>query len=74
MSKMPGYDADRKCPKCFNETVSTSFHGHNPFYDRCSTGSSRCDGPGAEHQHRTCRRCHYEWNEACPLEDPDVTP
>lgn len=53
---MKPYDPAGKCPKCGGAVVSTDYHPSGVW----RTGCIR-----EEHQHRYCRRCNYDWIEAC---------
>jgi hypothetical protein len=51
---MENYDIQRSCPKCGH--VATATVWHHP--------ADSCDLEPAEHMHRQCSQCQYEWAEA----------
>lgn len=55
------YDPTRKCIKCGGDDVSTTWMQDNSNYTNCY----RVNHVDAEHMDRRCRRCGYEWAEAC---------
>jgi ribosomal protein S27AE len=61
------YDAERCCPKCGHDVVSTYYSS-----GRWSCGyGDRFMHPDTEHLDRTCQRCHYRWPERCPESAPN---
>ncbi len=57
-------DLNAKCPKCGNEDVSVYYHD-GYFVGRTSACEFGSDVNRKEHMHRVCKRCHFEWLEAC---------
>jgi len=56
------YNAARACPKCAHIMVTTLYVADTHDY-RCSDHRGGGDCCTAEHFHRCCQRCHYEWAE-----------
>ena len=70
---LPPFVADAICPKCEYDDIAIRYHSGWSFgepWPICRI----------EHIDRTCRRCHYEWQEACldqdadPLDNPTLRP
>ncbi len=60
--KLPPYSPCTKCPKCGHDDIHTRYVAHGGRYGQpCEFKSYREN----EHLHRYCRRCSYEWCEAC---------
>jgi len=70
--RLPDYDPMGRCPKCNGEDVATRHVKQGGKYgEPCEFYSS--DVRDTEHMHRHCRRCSFEWCEACltkPVERP----
>lgn len=71
-SKLKCFDANARCGKCGHDDIGTSYHsvirGEGGFKDgpNCHYGAP-CfrECPEKSHLLRHCRRCGYEWLEAC---------
>jgi hypothetical protein len=71
MMNLPTYSPTGKCPKCNGEDVSTRYIKQGGKYgEPCEFYSA--DVRDTEHMHRHCRRCSYEWCEACATAAPTV--
>ena len=57
---LPPFNPTPVCPKCWNGGVSSNYHDPK-------TKSFRSCHERAEHIHRSCHRCGYDWAEA-PLD------
>lgn len=56
------YSADAaRCPKCGGLEVGTHYRREREYMPCYNVAGC----PRGEHLHRICRRCHYEWPEAC---------
>jgi predicted nucleic-acid-binding Zn-ribbon protein len=57
---MKPFDENAVCPKCGHTDIAV-------FYYRGQSETSICPvlHRHEEHLHRSCRRCHYSWAEAC---------
>lgn len=63
---LPPYNPEATCPKCGHDDVHTRYeptaHHHSCQVREMVTDPVCCT---AEHMERTCRRCGYQWPEAC---------
>ena len=57
---MDPYSRDRDCPKCGNAGQATSVEYHAAASPTCALSEP------AEHMHRGCNWCGYQWAEAPP--------
>lgn len=53
---MKTYDAKSRCPKCGNAYCDSKYH---------EKPGGQCFEAEGEHVDRICRRCGYQWAEAC---------
>jgi hypothetical protein len=61
-AQLPPYRPDGRCSKCGYEDISTQYvEPDRPYAYGCRFHKTTND----EHLHRYCRRCGYEWAEAC---------
>jgi hypothetical protein len=68
--KLPSYDPTGRCPKCNGEDVATRYVEQGGKYgEPCEFYSA--DVRDTEHMHRHCRRCSFEWCEACVQQDDE---
>ncbi len=56
------FDKSATCPKCGHSVVSV-FYKARAEYGR-SICCQRAECPSAEHMHRECQQCGYQWPEA----------
>ena len=63
---MDDFNHSRKCSKCGSGDINTQFHRAMYFSQQCTWGSNAKSS--AEHMHRSCRRCGYDWLEV-PLDN-----
>jgi hypothetical protein len=66
---LPLFSADKPCRKCGGTDIHTLHmegDGFRSVYS-CRNRERR------EHLHRTCRRCHFDWDEA-PLDQAPRSP
>lgn len=61
MTTLQPLNLEATCPKCGHDDIGVSYHRLWPYQPGCD-----CFGRGRmEHMRRDCRRCHYDWAEAC---------
>lgn len=63
MTTLPPFEFRAHCPKCGHKEVGTAYcdgYSLRQYHSPCENLSER-----AEHLHRHCCRCGYEWLEAC---------
>lgn len=58
------FNPDGKCPKCGHDDVATGYVVNSGRYGDPCYDLPRATREG-EHLHRHCRRCSFEWCEAC---------
>jgi hypothetical protein len=63
IDSLPAYDPLAHCPKCDGDDVHTSYVKQGRYDDPCEFRSAVIREH--EHLHRFCRRCSYQWCEAC---------
>lgn len=62
--QLPFYDQNARCPKCYHDDISTQYVKQGERYGQpCEFYP--VDVREHEHLHRHCRRCSFEWCEAC---------
>jgi hypothetical protein len=83
IADLPYFDEAARCPKCWHDDIGTSWEenahcsGHRYPHDWCPTPTFKPECCTAEHLHRTCRRCHFQWAEAvisCSDQSSDEQP